>query len=144
MIETENKKIDDVQYKVSQMDAIRGLTVQTKLIKLLGPALGKTLLSGKDDQDTLKDKAFGHLVSNFDDKEISSLIIGLFDKGVYFIDQDGDDAQVDFKRHFTGNPGAVWKVTFFILEVNFGDLLGKLTGGLSHLKKTVSDSLKET
>lgn len=144
MIETEKKKIDGIVYKVQQMDAIRGLIVEAKLIKLLGPAIGKTLISGKADKSELKDKAIGHLVENFDDSAVVDFVISLFDKGVYFVDKEDDDSMVIFKTHFTGKPMTVWKVVWFILSVNFGGLMGKLEGGLSHLKKTVSDSLKES
>jgi len=142
-IETEQKTIDGITYRVMQMDAIRGLKVQTKLIKLLGPALGKTLLSGGEMKvAALKDKVAGHLIENFDDEEVSKFVIGLFDKGVFFVKGD-EEYLVDFKKDFTGKPFAVWKVVWFILETNFGDLLGKLMKGSSHLLKTVLKSPKE-
>ena len=135
MIETEKKEIDGVVYKVQQMDAIRGLVVEAKLIKLLGPAIGKTLITGKADKKALKDQAIGHLIENFDDKFVVDFVISLFDKGVFFVDKDGEDCMVIFKTHFTGKPMTVWKVLWFILTVNFGGLMGKLEGGLNHLKK---------
>lgn len=146
MIETKKKKIDGVTYKVMQMDAIRGLMVETKLIKLLGPSIGKTLISGQGSKDkkAMLDKAIGFLVENFDDKEVANFVIGLFDKGVFHIDKDGDDSVVDFKSHFTGKPLSVWKVAFFILKVNFGDILGKLVKGSKHLQKIASEFQNES
>ena len=142
MIENKKKEIDGTIYKVAQMDAIRGLKAQTKLIKILGPAVGKAAISGGIEGD-IKEKILSHLMDNFDDNEVSDFILGLFDKGVFFTTDSGEDEMVIFKDHFTGEPAKIWKVAFFILSVNFGSLMGKLTGGFSLLKNQQSGSQKE-
>lgn len=143
-IEQKKKTIDGTTYKVDQMNAIRGLQVQTKLIKLLGPSVGKVLAGGKVERKAILDTAVGYLIGNFDDNEVTNFVVSLFDKGVYFVEKDGEDYIVDFNLHFTGKPLTIWKVVSFILEANFGDLLGKITGGSPLLQKIVSGSEKES
>lgn len=118
------KNIGTETYLVTQMDAIRALKVQTKLIKILGTGIFS--LMGKADADISEKIAalIPKLVENFDDKFATALVISLFEKGV-FTRVDGVPKVVDFATHFTGKPMEMWKVVAFILEANFA---GELSG----------------
>ena len=122
-MEQKRKEIDGTIYLVTQMNAIKSLKVQTKLIKVFGPGIFS--LIGK--KGSLKEKVstlIPALMENFDDEFVTELIISLFDKGV-FTEERGNPKVVDFENHFIGKPMEMWKVAAFILEANFA--MGKST-----------------
>ena len=122
-MEQKRKEIDGTIYLVTQMDAVKALKVQTKLIKVLGAGIFS--LVGKDGE--MKDKVatlIPALMENFDDEFVTELILLLFDKGV-FTEVSGQPKVVDFEKHFIGKPMEMWKVAAFILEANFA--MGKPT-----------------
>jgi hypothetical protein len=116
-MEQKSKSIGTTEYLVTQMDAIRALKVQTKLIKILGS--GVLALVGE--KETAKEKIAAlipQLMENFDDEAVNELILSLFKKGVFI--KDGDIPKVvDFATHFAGKPMEMWQVVGFILEANF-------------------------
>jgi hypothetical protein len=116
-MEQKSKSIGTTIYLVTQMDAMRALKVQTKLIKLLGQGA----LPLMDMDKPIKEKLAAlipKLMENFDDELVNDLVLSLFEKGVFI--QDGDVPKVvDFSTHFAGKPFEMWKVVAFIMEVNF-------------------------
>jgi hypothetical protein len=138
MLKQEKKVIGDTKYLVTQMDGIRALKAQTKLIKILGPAVASILTSGKLNFEVIKSKIFSELpeiLSNFDDKIVNEFILSLFYKGVFKEDKNGHPEVIDFEIEFAGRINDMWKVALFILEVNF--LGGKST--ISDLLTTQAD-----
>lgn len=134
-MEQKSKSIGNTTYLVTQMDAIRSLKVQTKLIKILGP--GALPLMEKD--KSIKDKLaelIPKLMENFDADLVNDLVLSLFDKGI-FTQTEGVPKVLDFSTHFAGKPFEMWKVVAFIMEVNFD--LGELSG--SSLPTTSKGSL---
>lgn len=122
MLEQKNKVIDGVPYMVTQMTGFKALNIQTKLIKLLGPAVSSVLTGGSLDVDTLKETMFSKLpeiLSQFDDKIVNEVVTSLFESGVFKKDNHGNPESIDFDIEFAGNMNRMWKVTLFILEVNF-------------------------
>jgi len=136
-MEQKSKSIGTTTYLVTQMDAVRALKVQTKLIKLLGPgALPlmdtsqpikeklKALIPALMEKEKLK-ALIPALMENFDSDLVNDLVLSLFDKGIFI--QVGDVPKVvDFSTHFAGKPFEMWKVVAFIMEVNFN--MGELSG----------------
>lgn len=127
-MEQKSRSIGNTTYLVTQMDAIRSLKVQTKLIKILGPGAIPLLEKNKPIKDKMI-KLIPKLMENFDDDLVNELILSLFDKGIFI--QAGDVPKVlDFSTHFAGKPFEMWKVVAFIMEVNFD--LGELSGSSLH------------
>ena len=118
-MEQKEKSIGTQPYLVTQMDAIRALKVQTKIIKLLGP--GATSLVGAD-KESIKSKIaelIPALMTNFDDNLVNDLVLMLFEKGVMIRDKEGNARTIDFSTHFAGKAMEMWQVVGFILEANF-------------------------
>lgn len=116
-MEQKKKVINKTTYLVTQMDSVKALKVQTKLIKILGA--GVFSLVGK--KGNVKEKVatlIPALMENFDDEFVTDFIISLFDKGV-FTEEKGNPKVVEFESHFVGKPMEMWKVAAFILEANF-------------------------
>lgn len=114
------KTIGDESYLVIEMDGIRALKAQAKLIKILGT--GVISLIGKDtttlDSNTISN-VVSSLMSNFDDNLVVEFVLSLFEKGVWTEKDGKPHTKVDFSTHFTGKINMMWKVVMFILEVNF-------------------------
>ena len=133
MIEQKSKVIGTTKYLVTMLDGFTSLNIQAKLIKLLGPAALPIFFGGTPE---LTKKVLAELVtglaSNFDDKEFVDLVMLLFEKNV-FVEKQNVSIPIDFTNHFSGKPAEMWKVLFFILEVNFG--LGKYIKSVSPITK---------
>ncbi len=132
MIEQKRKEIDGTVYLVTQMNGIKALKIQTKLVSILGmsvvdiltkPGLGNvTDVSQKVILDNI-----GLLVENFDDEKVNSLVLSLFESGVFIETTVKEGEKVgqkiptplNFETHFAGSPMEMWKVVGFILEANF-------------------------
>jgi len=134
-MEQKSKSIGNTVYLVTQMDAIRSLKVQTKLIKILGHGAVQLLDRDKPIKDKLA-ALIPKLMEKFDADLVNELVLSLFDKGV-FTQAEGVPKVLDFSTHFAGKPFEMWKVVAFIMEVNFD--LGELSG--SSLPTTGKESL---
>lgn len=136
----ESKEINGVTYKVTTMDALTALSVQAKLVKLLGGSFSE--LTGGADKDSIS-KAIAKLTDNIDDHNVVSLITKLFEKGVFYSKvKDGVaiDTPIEFNSYFAGKTGDMWLVAMFIIQTNFSDVLGKL--GLSSIFQEVNQNLE--
>ena len=135
----ESKNINGVTYKVTTMDALSALSVQTKLIKLLGGSFGE--LTGGANKETISN-AIAKLTENFDDERVVSLIVKLFEKGIFYVDTKSGtaiDTPLEFSSYFAGKTADMWLVAMFILQVNFGDVMGKL--GLNSIFQEVEKKI---
>ena len=123
-MEQKSKSIGTTTYLVTQMDAVRALKVQTKLIKLLGPGALPLMDKAQPIKEKLK-ALIPALMESFDDALVNDLVLSLFDNGI-FTQENGVPKVVDFSTHFAGKPFEMWKVVAFIMEVNFnmGESLG--------------------
>jgi len=136
----ESKTINGTVYKVTTMDALSALSVQAKLIKLLGASFGE--LSGGADKESIKN-AIEKLTENFDDERVVSLVVKLFEKNVFYVQTVNGtaiDTPIDFSSYFAGKTAEMWEVAMFIIEVNFSDVLGKF--GLNSIFREASQSLE--
>lgn len=122
MLKQEKKVIGDTKYLVTQMDGIRALQAQTKLIKILGPAVASVVTGGSLDMKIMKEVLFKELpniLSRFDDDLVNKFVLSLFAHGVFKEGKGGHPEIVDFEVEFGGKINEMWKVALFILEVNF-------------------------
>jgi hypothetical protein len=122
MLKQEKKIIGGTKYLVTQLDGIRALKTQTKLIKILGPGIASILTGGGLDSQKIKAALFSELpniLSRFDDEMVSDFVLELFAHGVFKEDKNGHPEKVDFEMEFGGRINEMWKVALFVLEVNF-------------------------
>ena len=136
----EQKVINGVTYKVTTMDALTALSVQAKLVKLLGGSFSE--LTGGANKDSIA-KAITKLTDNIDDHNVVSLITKLFEKGVFYsrvVDGVAVDTPIDFNSYFAGKTSDMWLVALFIIQTNFSDVFAKL--GLSSIFQEVNQSLE--
>lgn len=136
----ESKQINGVTYKVTTMDAITALSVQAKLVKVLGGSIGE-LMGGANRENV--QKAITTLTENFDDKNVMSLVLKLFEKNIFWVNtKEGQpiDTPIEFSSYFSGKTADMWLVVMFILQVNFSDVLGKF--GLNSIFQEVNQSLE--
>lgn len=122
MLEQKEKTIGTTVYLVTQMDGVRALKAQTKLIKILGSALASLVLGNSLTMEAIQKALFVALpdiLSRFDDELVNTFILSLFEVGVFKKDKNGNPTVVDFMTEFGGKINEMWKVALFILEVNF-------------------------
>lgn len=122
MLNQKKKLINGVTYAVTQMDGFRALKTQTKLIKILGPAVASVLTGGDLDSNTIYKTLLAELpniLSRFDDNIVNEFIASLFEHNVFKLDSLGNPDKIDFGIEFGGRINDMWKVALFILEVNF-------------------------
>lgn len=153
-ISSKEKIIDDCKVTVMQFGGRKGLKYKLRLIKLLGPVVTGLLSDIKTEKGlkvNVKDllqsnmdlskigKAIEHLLNSADDDKTFELMIDLLSATTI----DGRDLSKDvvFDDIFSNNYGLLYKVLFFVLEVNYSNLfnlgdIGKLTEEI--LNQTVS------
>lgn len=138
-IEAKSKIIGDCTYKVTPFLAIEAIKLKTRLIKLLAPAIGRMLggLENINKNDILDSKLNGemigsaleHLFSNLGEDEYIALLKRLLANTIAevktsgaapknYVFGSGDEA---FNIVFSGRTLDLYKVIFFILEVNYPD-----------------------
>lgn len=141
MVEQQVINIGTTTYAVTQMDAIRALKVQAKLIKILGTSIIDFIMGGinfgnlKEDPKSVTTiaNAIEKMMNNFDDEIVVAFVLSLFEKGVFIrkdVNGQSVDVKVDFAIDFGGKIMEMWQVVKFILEVNFN--LGKSTESSSN------------
>lgn len=147
MIESKDKKIDDLNVTVTQFGARRGLKLKVKLLKIFGPALVKMV----EGLDLGSDKKFT-LENDVDLDKLGDGVKLLFER----VDEDQTLALVEeiladtkistpdgkitsediakvFDMVFSGNYLTMYKVVGFALEVNYGSFFGE--GGIGKIAK---------
>ena len=114
--------ISETVYLGTQMDGIRALEAQTKLIKILGPVISSAVVSGKLEEKSILNSvatAIPGILGNFDDEFVNRFVLSLFSVGVFREGAKGEPIKVDFMVDFAGKINEMWRVVLFILEVNF-------------------------
>lgn len=140
MIETREKVINGSTYSATQLPARRALKLQYKLIKIFGSAISQVLLpslsddKGKVEGSTISlgiDKrgissAIMSITSQMDDACFESLIKELV-QGVRKEGRELTDSFID--TEFAGDLSTLWKVIWFVLEINFDNFFEDLGFG---------------
>lgn len=127
MTKTETKKLGELEFKTTQLPAMRAFALLTKLAKVVGPALGAL---SKLDPDTELDLAGSGLISalqTLDTKEAESLVLDVLSGTEAIVpDATGGRAiplskQANIDLIFTGKLKLMFQVVGFALQVNFRD-----------------------
>lgn len=127
MTKTETKKLGDLDFKTTQLPAMKAFALLAKLARVVGPAI--SALSGLD-PDTELDLAGSGLISalkSLDPKEAEGLVLDILSGTEVIIpDATGGRAlslakQANIDLVFTGKLRMLFQVVGFALQVNFGD-----------------------
>lgn len=134
MLKQEEKTIDGVTYKVTQLPAKKGHRNLIKLVKMASPAMAgevnlDTDLSSKESLDSI-----GAALMALDPDNVESLLEDFAKATIVQTDGDKWPCLWDiFDIHFAGNYAAMYKWAIFALQVNYKSFLaeiGAITGPL--------------
>ena len=132
-IETKTRAIDGTKYAVTTFPARRGLKLQVTLVRTLGPALSelmKAVPKGVSTKNLLNvDVKLEHVAgalatafSGLSEEEFMALVMRLLES----TSREGAEiTEETFDLDFSGNYMHVYKVLWFVLEVNYGDFFGE-------------------
>lgn len=131
MRKQETVTIDGDEYEITQLGAIEGRRVLTKLLKLAGPALGALAGAGKLDETAIG-AALTSAAEELDEATLDSLCETF---GANSTVRNGDRRPkleaVVFDNHFAGRYMAMTKWLIACLKLNFADFLeGSTLGNL--------------
>jgi hypothetical protein len=127
MTESATKEIGGKQWTVVLLPATKGLDVGRRLVKLLGPAIGKAVSGGRGILDAEISgegigAALGELAERLGEPEAAALVKELVTTGVIC---DGKEVTpVAFELLFRGDYQTLLAVAAFVVEANFAIPLG--------------------
>lgn len=150
MFEMKEKQIGDVLYKVSPFAAMEALKLKATILKIFGPAIGKalagltsstaTLANTKIDGDSISG-AFTALFEELDEDTFGAIvkrclrnttaIIGLNANGQQQQVQFADGREENLTIVFCGHLLDIYKLIYFVLEVNYPDFFDLIQNRLS-------------
>ena len=121
-IEQLDVHIDGVDYKITQFLATKGLGIEVKLMKLLGPSFMELQKAAQDEnaQEAVLSAAITALIEQFDKVDVVALIKELL-SGV-----TKGTATINFDQEFAGKTGGIWELVKEVVMFNFGDVFSKL------------------
>lgn len=125
-IEQLDVHIDGVDYKITQFLATKGLGIEVKLMKLLGPSFMELQKAAQDEnaQEAVLSAAITVLIEQFDKVDVVALIKELL-SGV-----TKGTATINFDQEFAGRYGAIFDLVKEVLKFNFADVFSKLGLGI--------------
>lgn len=123
---TETKHIGGFTYQVTQLDAITGRKAFTRLMKVIGPAIGK--LQGAGGEDASLGQAFAELTGNLSEEDVD-YFCDVFAKQTAVSGGDlreGAEPQLSdiFSIHFAGRYFELMQWLVFAFKVNFSSFFG--------------------
>ena len=126
MIETKKKIIDGSEFMVRQYGARLGGRIKIRIAKLVGPALATMMDAKKDQQSTnvqpeILEKALTTFMEGLSAEDYDSLIMQMIPGYVW--KDEKEITEKTFDSEFAGNYSTLYKLLWFILEVNYGDFL---------------------
>jgi hypothetical protein len=118
--------IDGVDYKITQFLTTKGLGIEVKLMKLLGPSFMELQKVAQDEnaQEAVLSAAITVLIEQFDKVDVVALIKELL-SGV-----TKGTATINFDQEFAGRYGAIFDLVKEVLKFNFADVFSKLGLGI--------------
>lgn len=142
MLKSREKTIDGRQIYVHQFPGIEGFKIKTKLIKLIGPALGELTNGATKDIDSFLDadlssgfvsRAINVLCDKLDENDTFEFILRMLHSSGTRV--DGREMDKDaFNEIFAGNFTLLYKIIGILIEENYGNFFGE--GGIGNkLKK---------
>lgn len=121
MINQIDVHVDGVDYKITQFPTTKALTIETRLIKLLGPAFMELQSAANDgDGEKVLGEAITALIASMDKVDVVQLVKDLVSnttKGT---------AAINFDVEFAGRTGALFELVKEVLKANFADVFSKL------------------
>jgi hypothetical protein len=146
MLESKSKEIDGHTYEVTQLGAMRGLRLLTRIGAAVGPALAK--FAGAADTGLGFDvgaagDALVALFTKLDEKEIEHFVREMLFGGG--LKKDGTPVtDKTFELVMAGQAFAVLKLLVFAFEVNYGDFSDAVRGMLPGAATAASPSPAST
>lgn len=121
MIETKEKEIDGATYAVTQFPGRKALTLKVRLLSVVGPSLLSTIGAVKGGTGEVEIDSLGgaaqKLVDNLSKEGAVNLVMELLSS----TRRDGHEITPQlFDMEFAGKLDTVWKVVWWVLEVNYG------------------------
>jgi hypothetical protein len=118
--------IDGTDYKITQFLATKGLGIEVKLMKLLGPSFMELQKASQDEnaQEAVLTAAISALIEQFDKVDVVSLVKELL-SGVTKGTQT-----LNFDQEFAGRYGVIFDLVKEVLKFNFSDVFSKLGLGI--------------
>jgi len=144
-LKTRDKKIGDLETSVTELPARRAVRLKTKLIKLLGPSLGK-LADGmheftEETLDNINVTTIGDAIEKLADRLNENDYVDLIMEILQHTRIGGREVTEElFDDVFAGRLDVMYKVVMFTLEVNYGSFFGE--GGIGHLFQRVRERAK--
>jgi len=145
-IETRNKTIDGHQVMVTQYPGTTSLTNKVRILKLLGPGVGETLSKVSPEEATagvasskleIFIQVLGNVCGTLDPDKFTEFVLELLiGTRIKVGGTSGDYQEITreiFDLEFAGQLLLMYKILFFVLEVNYGNFFGK--GGLGEFLK---------
>ena len=139
-----SKEIDGKTFVVTPFNALEAMKLQVKLAKIFGPALGGLISEKGLDSDVDISKGIMTLFMGIDDNVVLDIIRTAFkktecemyvdDKRILYTLSNPNSA--DFDTVFRGTLMTLYKVIWFVVEVNYPDFL-ELTAGIGDKAKAV-------
>lgn len=122
MINQIDVHVAGVDYKITQFTATKALTIEAKLIKLLGPAFMELQSAASDnDGEKVLAAAIAALIEQMDKIDVVQLVKELVGPNV-----TKGTAAINFDMEFAGNTGALFELVKEVLKANFADVFSKL------------------
>ena len=145
------KEIDGKVFAVTPFNALQAIKLQAKLLKLIGPSMGG-LLDGKSVDDLQNQEinikgALSGLFDRLDENSLVDLIKFCFARTT--LEYEGKMLQLDnmsspsFDLAFRGTFATVYKVLWFVIEVNYPDFLA-IAGDIGSKIKTATSGYQES
>lgn len=135
MYEAKDKEIDGHKVTVTQWPARKALTVKLRLVRAIGPGLGEIIGGMKGTEESVLDSdmdlskvttALEKLLSALDEATFMALIKTLISS--VRVDEVDMSNEKEFDMMFTSKLELLYKVIWFVLEVNYGSFFGE--GGI--------------
>lgn len=113
MIEEFTKTIDNLSISVSQLDGMQALTIQTKLLSTILPAI-------PDNIDSINENNIGGIFKYIDSDKLLDAAKALLSENVFIINTNtGHKTKLDIASDLIGKPFTIWKICWFVIESNF-------------------------
>lgn len=117
---SQERSIGGATWTVTQFPATEGLALLTRLLKLVGPAMGAV---ARGEGSALEVGTFvAALVGQLDENETVALVKRLLKD----TRKDGREVLPTFDLEFMGNYFTLLSVLGFVLEVNYGDFFAAM------------------
>ena len=148
-LEEKTRDIDGLNIRVHQFPALQAFRLQAEIIRTVAPAFGmaasgvstEQLMDQEIDFEKIAN-AIASLADRLSVQQFESLVARLLE-WTYVDNKKVADAgrinQAEFDV-FSGRMMALYKTLAFVLEVNYPDFFGKLTGAFTGVETAQTDS----